>query len=81
MTEELNYADHRKVRSVKSNFLENFLFLNMLWFCEIDFSFAVQATKPLMEKRRRARINNSLNELKILILEALKRDVSNKTFF
>ena len=29
-----------------------------------------------MEKRRRARINQSLNELKNLILEALKKDVS-----
>lgn len=29
-----------------------------------------------MEKRRRARINQSLNELKNLILEAMKKDVS-----
>lgn len=29
-----------------------------------------------MEKRRRARINNSLNELKTLILDAMKKDVS-----
>lgn len=35
-----------------------------------------RATKPIMEKRRRARINNSLNELKNLILEALNKDVS-----
>lgn len=31
-----------------------------------------------MEKRRRARINQSLNELKNLILEAMKKDVSQK---
>ena len=31
----------------------------------------------MMEKRRRARINQSLNELKTLILEAMKKDVSD----
>lgn len=31
-------------------------------------------TKPIMEKKRRARINNSLNDLKALILEALNKD-------
>lgn len=31
-----------------------------------------------MEKKRRARINQSLNELKNLILEAMKKDVSHK---
>lgn len=31
-------------------------------------------TKPIMEKKRRARINNSLDELKRLILDALKKD-------
>lgn len=29
-----------------------------------------------MEKMRRARINDSLNELKNLVLEAMKKDVS-----
>lgn len=29
-----------------------------------------------MEKKRRARINNCLNELKALILDAMKKDVS-----
>nr|XP_046917643.1 LOW QUALITY PROTEIN: protein hairy-like [Dermatophagoides farinae] len=33
-------------------------------------------TKPIMEKKRRARINNSLNELKALILDALNKDPS-----
>lgn len=33
-------------------------------------------TKPIMEKKRRARINNSLNELKMLILNALNKDPS-----
>lgn len=28
-----------------------------------------------MEKRRRARINNSLNDLKTLVLESMKKDV------
>ncbi|EDO43262.1 predicted protein [Nematostella vectensis] len=32
--------------------------------------------KPLMEKLRRDRINNSLNEMKLLVLESLNKDVS-----
>ncbi|KAG9351178.1 hypothetical protein JZ751_025068 [Albula glossodonta] len=35
-----------------------------------------KSSKPIMEKRRRARINESLGQLKTLILEALKKDVS-----
>ena len=34
-------------------------------------------SKPLMEKRRRERINKSLSELKNILLEALKRDQSS----
>lgn len=41
------------------------------------FGIPFQASKPIMEKRRRARINESLNELKTLILEAMKKDVSS----
>ena len=37
----------------------------------------LQAKKPLMEKMRRARINESLNELKGLILDLLNKDVSS----
>ncbi|XP_071445988.1 protein hairy [Hetaerina americana] len=33
-----------------------------------------RSNKPIMEKRRRARINNCLNELKALILDATKKD-------
>jgi hypothetical protein len=35
-----------------------------------------QTHKPIMEKRRRARINHCLNEIKSLILEAMNKDVS-----
>lgn len=35
-----------------------------------------QASKPLLERQRRARINRSLEELKGLVLSALYRDVS-----
>lgn len=38
--------------------------------------FLLQSNKPIMEKRRRARINNCLNDLKTLILDAMKKDVS-----
>jgi len=34
-----------------------------------------------MEKMRRARINDSLNELKCLVLEAMKKDVSDNCCF
>lgn len=37
--------------------------------------------KPLMEKRRRARINDSLNHLKNLILPLTGRDVSYNIHF
>ncbi|KAI4809345.1 hypothetical protein KUCAC02_018237 [Chaenocephalus aceratus] len=33
-----------------------------------------KSSKPIMEKRRRARINESLGQLKTLILDALKKD-------
>nr|O57337.1 RecName: Full=Transcription factor HES-1; AltName: Full=C-HAIRY1; AltName: Full=Hairy and enhancer of split 1 [Gallus gallus]AAB88691.1 c-hairy1 [Gallus gallus] len=35
-----------------------------------------KSSKPIMEKRRRARINESLGQLKMLILDALKKDSS-----
>ncbi|XP_072442295.1 hairy-related 9 isoform X1 [Chiloscyllium punctatum] len=40
------------------------------------FSSPQQSSKPIMEKRRRARINESLSQLKTLILDALKKDSS-----
>ena len=36
----------------------------------------LQSSKPIMEKRRRARINASLCELKSLLLEVMKKEVS-----
>jgi len=43
----------------------------------MSFAFHPQSSKPIMEKRRRARINESLGQLKTLILDALKKDVSS----
>ncbi len=37
-----------------------------------------QSNKPMMERRRRERINNSLETLKKLVLESLKKDVSTR---
>lgn len=37
-----------------------------------------QTMKPLLEKRRRARINDSINHLKTLILPLTGKDVSSK---
>lgn len=39
------------------------------------YCLLLQSSKPIMEKRRRARINESLGQLKTLILDALKKDV------
>nr|CAD7430225.1 unnamed protein product [Timema monikensis] len=39
-----------------------------------DVTVLFQSNKPIMEKRRRARINHCLNELKTLILDAMKKD-------
>lgn len=36
----------------------------------------LQNNKPLMEKRRRQRINDSLVQLKSLVLQAMNKDVS-----
>lgn len=44
--------------------------------CKFMMLFILQSSKPIMEKRRRARINESLGQLKTLILDALKKDVS-----
>ncbi|CAH1239956.1 HES1 [Branchiostoma lanceolatum] len=38
-----------------------------------------KSSKPLMEKRRRARINSSLNELKNLILDTYKTDMNSSS--
>ncbi|RXM98259.1 Transcription factor HES-1-A [Acipenser ruthenus] len=38
-----------------------------------------KSSKPIMEKRRRARINESLGQLKTLILDALKKDRAQMT--
>lgn len=58
-------------------------FFNFLLICEVNFFlvvFLLQSSKPQMEKRRRARINDSLGQLKALILEATNKDVSIATF-
>lgn len=38
------------------------------------FSFA-QANKPLMERRRRERINNCLDQLKTMLMDTTKKEV------
>lgn len=55
------------------------LFAKLLLKCVVMQTYDVshlQSSKPIMEKRRRARINESLGQLKTLILDALKKDVS-----
>ena len=41
----------------------------------------LQIKKPLIERRRRERINDSLNQLKNLVLEATNKDVSRLVVF
>ena len=38
-----------------------------------------QIKKPIIERKRRERINDSLNQLKALVLDALNKDVSTGT--
>jgi len=44
---------------------------------ECEATVRLQANKPLMEKRRRARINQSLAVLKTLILDSARLEVSS----
>lgn len=66
----MSKAELRKVglklelHSIRTRLLNGYIF------------FLLQTNKPIMEKKRRARINHCLNELKTLILEAMKKDVS-----
>jgi len=41
----------------------------------------VQIKKPIIEKRRRERINDCLNQLKALVLEATQKDVRRVSFY
>ena len=45
------------------------------WLCYVCY-FMLQSNKPLLEKKRRARINRSLDQLKTLLIDAIKNDVS-----
>ena len=42
----------------------------------IQFFSILQSNKPFMERKRRARINNCLGQLKTLVLQAMRKDVS-----
>lgn len=44
--------------------------------CLMSKFTSFQTNKPIMEKKRRARINNCLNELKDLLVDAMDKDVS-----
>lgn len=43
--------------------------------------YLFQTNKPIMEKKRRARINQCLNELKDLLIDATNTDVSYSPLF
>lgn len=60
--------------------LKYFRYLSDVIVSDVAVLFLLQSNKPIMEKRRRARINNCLNDLKTLILDAMKKDVSNNDF-
>ncbi|XP_055317538.1 protein deadpan-like isoform X2 [Sitodiplosis mosellana] len=51
----------------------------LLWIYETKTFYKIRSNKPIMEKKRRARINHCLNELKTLILEAMKKDPARHT--
>ncbi|XP_035400640.1 transcription factor HES-1 [Cygnus atratus] len=64
-------AEHRKVRAVPGRAVPGRAVP-----CRALTAALLQSSKPIMEKRRRARINESLGQLKTLILDALKKDSS-----
>lgn len=68
-------SEHRKVGVLQSERLNGFYLARELQGIN-TLSVCFQSSKPIMEKRRRARINESLGQLKTLILDALKKDVS-----
>ena len=51
-----------------------FVYLTVVIYCL--FMYHLQINKPLMERRRRARINQSLTQLKTLVLSSMNKDVS-----
>lgn len=51
-------------------------FSNLLMIIKHLLSNLLQISKPVMEKRRRARINASLSELKTFLLDIIKKEVS-----
>ena len=44
------------------------------------YYFLLQSNKPFMEKKRRARINSCLGQLKTLVLQAMRKDVSSYSY-
>lgn len=51
--------------------------LQLSGLCSYAFAcYSLQIKKPIIEKRRRERINDSLNQLKALVLDSLQKDVS-----
>lgn len=67
-----NFIHFYKHNNIFLNSIENYL----NWGDNNITLFLLQNNKPIMEKRRRARINQCLNELKALILDATNKDVS-----
>lgn len=58
-------------------------FLLTIYDCDSDIHrlFFWQIKKPLIERRRRERINDCLNQLKSLVLEASNKDVSTTRYY
>lgn len=67
-----HFGETPPFRMEQSEIKDTFSTVNLIFY----FLFYLQSSKPIMEKRRRARINESLGQLKTLILDALKKDVS-----
>lgn len=63
--------------SVKHSLLFIGLFLSLFAVLTLATHCVSQSSKPIMEKRRRARINASLAELKSLLLEVIKKEVGH----
>ena len=59
------------------SFANSLLYMTLLeYYLKLCFYFSLQTNKPIMEKKRRERINKCLEDLKNIVLTTVQEDVS-----
>jgi len=76
VTKRLNYFSKNETFSVGASRRRPTLWPKTYTLVKVGLMLPLisQSNKPIMEKRRRARINNCLNDLKGILLEAMRKD-------